>query len=160
MLFSDGTVVGSTDAAFKVAVLSPSQPLTLHPFTLHPLQSRWNGFWLYFLDWCVNVHLSLDDFSLMTHASLTGSSDSHMLSQIWFAAFVLNTVPLLYLVPSVAWGEDGIDDLHVVGYVYKELLVCTANFTYIYAMSLSTLYSLCLLYTQIQHRKYLYQGVL
>lgn len=106
------------------------------------------------------MHLSLDGFSLMTHASLTGSSDSHMFSQIWFAAFVLNTVPLLYLVPSVAWGEDGIDDLHVVGYVYQELLVCTANFTYIYAMSLSTLYNLCLLYTQIQHRKYLYQGVL
>lgn len=67
---------------------------------------------------------------------------------------------LLYLVPSVAWEEDGIDELHVVGYVYQELFVCTANFTYIYAMSLSTLYSLCLLYTQIQHRKYLCKGVL
>ncbi len=58
---------------------------------------------------------------------------------------------ILYVVPSVAWGEDGIDELHVVGYVYQELLVCTANFTYIYATSLSTLYSLCLLYTHIQH---------
>lgn len=64
------------------------------------------------------------------------------------------------IVPSVAWGEDGIDELHVVGRVYRELLVCTANFTYIYATSLSTLYSLCLLYTQIQHIKYLYKGVL
>lgn len=58
---------------------------------------------------------------------------------------------ILYIVPSVAWGEDGIDELHAVGYVYQELLVCTANFTYIYAMSLSALYSLCLLYTHIQH---------
>lgn len=65
-------------------------------------------------------------------------------------ASVLNLF-FLYVVPSVAWGEDGIDELHVVGYVYQELLVCTANFTYIYATSLSTLYSLCLLYTHIQH---------
>lgn len=67
---------------------------------------------------------------------------------------------ILYIVPSVAWGEDGVDELHVVGYVCQELLVCTANFTYIYATSLSTLYSLCLLYTHIQHIKYLYKGVL
>lgn len=61
--------------------------------------------------------------------------------------------PTSYFVcfPSFAWGEDGIDELHVVGYVYQELLVYTANFTYIYATSLSTLYSLCLLYTHIQH---------
>ena len=65
------------------------------------------------------------------------------------SVFLLNLI--LYVVPSVAWGEDGIDELHVVGYVYQELLVCTANFTYIYATSLSTLYSLCLLYTHIQH---------
>lgn len=26
--------------------------------------------------------------------------------------------------------EDGVDDLHVVGYVCQELLVCTANFTH------------------------------
>lgn len=58
---------------------------------------------------------------------------------------------LLCIVPSVAWGEDGIDELHVVGCVYQELLVYSANFTYIYATSLSTLYSLCLLYTHIQH---------
>lgn len=94
----------------------------------------------------------------MTHASLTRSSDLHMFSQI--CCFCSQPVPLLYLVPSVACGEVGIDELHVVGYVYQELLVCTANFTYIYAMSLSTLYSLCLLYAQIQHRKYLYQGVM
>lgn len=36
----------------------------------------------------------------------------------------------LPVVSSVAWGEDGIDELHVVGYVYQELLVCTAHFTY------------------------------
>ncbi len=68
----------------------------------------------------------------------------------FFVASVLSSL-ILYVVPSVAWGEDGIDELHVVGYVYQELLVCTANFTYIYATSLSTLYSLCLLYTHIQH---------
>lgn len=64
----------------------------------------------------------------------------------FFVASVIKPL-ILCVVPSVAWGEDGIDELHVVGYVYRELLVCTANFTYIYATSLSTLYSLCLLYT-------------
>lgn len=52
----------------------------------------------------------------------------------------------LPVVSSVAWGEDGIDELHVVGYVYQELLVCTSNFTYIYATSLSALYSLFVVY--------------
>lgn len=63
----------------------------------------------------------------------------------FFIASVFNL--FLYVVPSVAWGEDGIDELHVVGYVYQELLVCIANFTYIYATSLSTLYSLFVVYT-------------
>ncbi len=57
----------------------------------------------------------------------------------------------LTVTSSVAWEEGGIYELHVVGYVYHGLLVCSANFTYIYAKSLSALYSLCLLYTQIQH---------
>lgn len=61
-----------------------------------------------------------------------------MLFVLWLILFNLSVVS------SVAWEENGIDELHVVGYVYKELLVCTANFTSIYAKSLSALYSLCL----------------
>lgn len=122
---------------------------------------------------CVNVHLNLDvcshrlffsaffscirvacdvvSWSLLSSDVLREYS-SKLSSFVAFCSHPL----ILYIVPSVAWGEDGIDELHVVGYVYQELLVCTANFTYIYAMSLSTLYSLCLLYTLIQHIKYLY----
>lgn len=37
MLFSDRTVVESIDAAFKAAVLFSAQPLTVYPFTLHPV---------------------------------------------------------------------------------------------------------------------------
>lgn len=48
---------------------------------------------------------------------------------------------ILYVVPSFAWGEDGIDELHVVGYVYQELLVCTANFTYMQRVCLH--YTVC-----------------
>ena len=127
-------------------------------------------------DRCVNVHLCLDLCShlyffcpiLFFFLSYTGRVRCHLLipvtlmlcspplqnilankSSFVASVFLLNLI--LYVVPSVAWGEDGIDELHVVGYVYQELLVCTANFTYIYATSLSTLYSLCLLYTHIQH---------
>lgn len=127
-------------------------------------------------DRCVNVHLCLDlcshlyffcpilfFFSLVYGSRAMSSPDpSHSYalfpppqnilankSSFVASVFLLNLI--LYVVPSVAWGEDGIDELHVVGYVYQELLVCTANFTYIYATSLSTLYSLCLLYTHIQH---------
>ena len=63
--------------------------------------------------------------------------------------FFFISVSLLF--SSVAWKGDGFQELHVVGYVYQELLVCTAHFTYIYAKSLSALYRLCLLYKQIQH---------
>lgn len=69
-------------------------------------------------------------------------------------------VLLLSFFSSFAWGEDGIDGLHVVGYVYQELLVCTSNFTYIYATSLSALYSLFVVYIYTTYWiKYLYKGV-
>lgn len=121
-------------------------------------------------DRCVNVHLffrwsSFGSFwdvvspfsfhpSLRNNLALFSSFCFFFFFSFFFRRLIL------YVVPSVAWGEDGIDELHVVGYVYQELLVCTANFTYIYATSLSTLYSLCLLYNTYTTYwlKYLYKG--
>lgn len=59
---------------------------------------------------------------------------------------------ILYVVPSasVAWGEDGIDELHVVGYVNQELLVCTANFTYMQRVCLHYTVCVCCIHI-IQH---------
>ncbi|MEE6470792.1 hypothetical protein FKM82_009065 [Ascaphus truei] len=61
--------------------------------------------------------------------------------------FVICALVLTFLLSDVssAWEEDGNDDLHVVSYVYREMLVCVTKFTYIYAKRLSALYSLCLL---------------
>lgn len=57
---------------------------------------------------------------------------------------------ILYVVPSVAWGEDGTDELHVVGYVNQELLVCTANFTYMQRVCLHYTVCVCCIHI-IQH---------
>lgn len=55
-----------------------------------------------------------------------------------------------WFVPSVAWGEDGIEELHVVGYVYQELLVSLILLTYMQHVCLH--YTVCVwLYTYIQH---------
>lgn len=48
---------------------------------------------------------------------------------------------VLSFVPSVAWGEDGIDELHVVGYVYQELLVSLILLTYMQHVCLH--YTVC-----------------
>lgn len=135
--------------------------------------------WLYFCKWpvckCTSVWISVatflifvplsSSFSLVYGSRVLSSPDpdhfcflpppfrrvTGIFLRTKFLCCFYSQPIILYVVPSVAWGEDGIDELHVVGYVYQELLVCTANFTYIYATSLSTLYSLCLLYTHIQH---------
>lgn len=54
---------------------------------------------------------------------------------------------ILCVVPSVAWGEDGIDELHVVGYVNQELLVCSANFTYMQWVCLHYTVCVCCIHT-------------
>lgn len=128
--------------------------------------------WLYFCKWPVCKCTSVPLFLLSLFVSSPDLDHvfsfrpslqnilAHLSSFCSFFFFFFFSRLILYVVPSVAWGEDGIDELHVVGYVYQELLVCTANFTYIYATSLSTLYSLCLLYNTYTTYwlKYLYKG--
>ena len=103
-------------------------------------------FWLSFLFYC---HPSFS-FLVLLFLSLSCVIFSHSWSGCVVSVFFF-FISVSLLFSSVAWKGDGFQELHVVGYVYQELLVCTAHFTYIYAKSLSALYRLCLLYKQIQH---------
>jgi len=64
---------------------------------------------------------------------------------------------VLYIVPSVAWGEDGIDELHVVGYVHRELTL----HTYMQRVCLHYKVCVCCIRTyNILNRIFIQQGVL
>lgn len=103
----------------------------------------------YVNDWCVNVHpcsclcfiffifwssflsyIRVACLQIPDHFFLPSPASDVLqeYSRNFLASFFQPL--MLYVVPSVAWGENGIEELHVVGYVYQELLVCTANFTY------------------------------
>lgn len=116
-----------------VCVCSPVPDLPLNKFCY----SFW---WISFLFFVIPASLTVCClFYLIARESLSISR---------FVSFIFR--PSVSLFSWVAWEGASFRELHVVGYVYQELWVCTAHFTYIYAKSLSALYRLCLLYKQIQ----------